>query len=233
MRRHLAIGDIHGCFRALTTLVEFVGVHSDDTLITLGDHVNRGPDSNAVLDWLIQYQRTGRLIALRGNHEVMMQQARRGGQAFERWMGSGGDRTLQSYSVDGPDEAALDAIPEEHWTFMDQFLRPSFEIDDFMFVHANVDPHVPLAEQSDEVLYWRSFAEAEPHRSGKTMICGHSSQKSGMPVNRGYAVCIDTWACGRGWLTCLCVESGELWQANEAGETRRLKLSDCNRENTR
>jgi serine/threonine protein phosphatase 1 len=71
------------------------------------------------------------------------------------------------------------------------------------------------------MLYWESFDDPPPHESGKVMVCGHTSQKSGKPRNLGHAVCIDTWACGEGWLTCLDAESGRYWQANQRGETRR------------
>ena len=76
------------------------------------------------------------------------------------------------------------------------------------------------------MLYWERFDDPAPHESGKFMVCGHTSQKSGLPARNGNAICIDTWACGGGWLTCLNVETGELWQANEAGETRRLDTED-------
>ncbi|HEY9796072.1 MAG TPA: hypothetical protein V6D30_10555, partial [Leptolyngbyaceae cyanobacterium] len=59
-----------------------------------------------------------------------------------------------------------------------------------------------------------------PHCSGKIMVCGHSSQKSGVPLNVGHAICIDTWVYGKGWLTCLDVTSGRVWQANQAGQQR-------------
>ena len=59
-----------------------------------------------------------------------------------------------------------------------------------------------------------------PHESGKTMVCGHTSQKSGIPVNIGHAICIDTFAWGSGWLTCLDTESGVYWQTNHDGEHR-------------
>jgi serine/threonine protein phosphatase 1 len=52
------------------------------------------------------------------------------------------------------------------------------------------------------------------------MVCGHSSQKSGLPLNIGHAICIDTWVYGKGWLTCLDVTSGKVWQANQAGQQR-------------
>jgi serine/threonine protein phosphatase 1 len=52
------------------------------------------------------------------------------------------------------------------------------------------------------------------------MICGHTTQKSGLPRNWGHAICIDTWVYGEGWLTCLDIQSGRLWQANKKGECR-------------
>ena len=70
--RVLAIGDIHGCFRALSTLAESVPIGHDDHLIGLGDYVDRGPACRAVIDWLIKRSGGGRLVALRGNLEVMM-----------------------------------------------------------------------------------------------------------------------------------------------------------------
>ena len=79
--RHLAVGDIHGCFHALTTLAAFVPVQADDLVITLGDYVNRGLDTCAVLDWLINYRKTAQLVSLRGNHEIMMPSASIPGRA--------------------------------------------------------------------------------------------------------------------------------------------------------
>lgn len=84
--RHLAVGDIHGCLKSLRTLAEFVPFKPDDVLITLGDYVDRGPDSRGVLDWLIDYQQRGNLIPLRGNHEVMMLDAREDDTALREWL---------------------------------------------------------------------------------------------------------------------------------------------------
>src|SRR4029077_4744129 len=89
--RYLAIGDIHGCFDALKTLEEFVPIQADDVVVTLGDYVNRGPNSRAVLDWLIARKQSGKLVALRGNHEVMMLAAQDSDEAFRAWLGYGGD----------------------------------------------------------------------------------------------------------------------------------------------
>jgi serine/threonine protein phosphatase 1 len=216
--RYLAVGDIHGCFKALTTLAKFVPFEAEDTVITLGDYVNRGPDSCAVLDWLIVFQQRGKLVALCGNHEIMMLEAREGREASNRWMEYGGDATLASYSPFG-DQGRLVDIPDAHWEFLER-TRSMFETPTHFFVHANEYPNCPLDEQPDLMLFWEQFVDPLPHESGKVMICGHTSQKSGMPLNVGHAVCIDTWACGKGWLTCLDVGSGKYWQANQRGETR-------------
>lgn len=216
--RHLAIGDIHGCFKALTTLAAFVPCQPDDVVITLGDYVDRGPDSCAVLDWLIAYRRKATLVALRGNHEIMMLQAR-DDERFKRWMEYGGDATLASYSPFG-DAGRLVDVPDSHWEFLEQQTCGWFETATHFFVHANAYPSYALTEQPDYMLYWESFGNPTPHESGKIMVCGHTPQKSGTPRNIGHAICIDTWACGKGWLTCLDVASGRYWQANQRGETR-------------
>jgi serine/threonine protein phosphatase 1 len=217
--RYLAVGDIHGCFKALTTLAAFVPFQHDDTIITLGDYVNRGPETCAVLDWLIAYQRRANLVPLRGNHEIMMLEARDGDAAYQRWMACGGDATLASYSPFG-DPGRLVDVPASHWEFLEKQTRGWFEVATHFFVHANAYPDCALAEQPEFMLYWESFEDPPPHVSGKVMVCGHTSQKSGLPRSIGHAVCLDTWACGKGWLTCLDVGSGRYWQANQRGETR-------------
>src|SRR2546421_12463310 len=99
--RYLAVGDVHGCFTALTTLAAFVPFGPDDVLVTLGDYVDRGPDSCAVLDWLIHRGRRGKLVAPRGNHEIMMLEARQGEEEMKTWLEVGGDAALASYSPFG------------------------------------------------------------------------------------------------------------------------------------
>src|SRR3954453_2641291 len=127
--RHLAVGDIHGCFRALQTLAAAVPFTPDDEVITLGDYVDRGPNSCAVLDWLIAYARRGRLVALRGNHELMMLQAREDGRALKQWLGCGGDAALASYSP-FDDPGRLVDVPDPHWHFLGEQTRPWFETEE-------------------------------------------------------------------------------------------------------
>lgn len=217
--RTIAIGDIHGCFDALRTLAAAIPLSPGDTVITLGDYVDRGPQSAAVLDWLIAWKKRNTLIALRGNHDIMMLAARDGGEPLERWIKDGGDATLRSYSP-FDDTGQLSDVPDEHWEFLQNDLQPWYETPTHIFVHANAYPDYPLEEQPDYMLYWERLDDPRPHESGKMMVCGHTSQKTGDPLNFGHAVCIDTWASGDGWLTGLDVASRKYWQANQRGELR-------------
>ncbi len=96
-----------------------------------------------------------------------------------------------------------------------------YETEKHFFVHANVDPDLPLNQQISSMLHWEVLTEwTLPHCSGKVMLCGHAEQRSGWPLALDHAICIDTWAYGGGWLTALDVLSGRVWQANQRGETR-------------
>ena len=121
----------------------------------------------------------------------------------------------------------LDDIPADHWEFLESETRAYYETPTHFFVHANAYPDIPLEDQPDFMLYWEKFDDPPPHVSGKVMICGHTPQRSGRAqVDIGHAICIDTNACRGGWLTCLDVDSGLYWQANQAGETRKAFLED-------
>lgn len=222
MSRHLAIGDIHGCITALRTLVEFVGLRPDDTIVTLGDYVDRGPDSAAVIDFVIELGKQHHVKPLRGNHEIMMLDARDKKSWLGPWLTYGGDTTLQSYAASADEPGSFDDVPDAHYDFLENKLLDYYECDSHFFVHANADPKVALKKQKEPALFWQKYKNPGPHCSNKIMVCGHTAQLSGEPVSNTNSICIDTWAYGEGWLTCLDVESGKIWQANEAGETRVL-----------
>lgn len=230
----IAIGDIHGCAKALRILECTIPLGQGETLVTLGDYVDRGPDSHAVLEWLIAYRgRGGNLIALLGNHELMMMRARRGVLARNRWLANGGMETLRSYALHAPqaDELpegeslrkkpsfSLEHVPETHWSFLESCV-PFFETETHLFVHANLHPERPMAEQTEDSLFWQRFGTPKPHVSGKHMICGHTPQDSGEPRAVPHATCIDTVAYDGLWLTALDVETGKCWQASEQGTAR-------------
>lgn len=224
--RVLAIGDIHGCSRALDALLAAVSTQPADRIVTLGDYVDRGPDTRGVLDRLLALHAAGRLVALRGNHEQMMCEARRDRGALRGWLACGGRQALVSYSPTPAGPGSLADVPERHWEFLENALVDWHETETHFFVHANAHPDVPLDEQPDYMLRWEFFNDPPPHVSGKVMVCGHSEQRGGEPRNLGHAVCIDTRAHGGGWLTCLDVTTGQVWQANQEGACRRARLED-------
>jgi serine/threonine protein phosphatase 1 len=216
--RTLAIGDIHGCFRSLRGVVEAAAVRDDDFLITLGDYIDRGPDAEHVIEWVMERARAGRLVPLKGNHELMILAARSDAGMLFDWLDWGGDATLRSYGH------SLEDVPKAHWDFLEYDCRDYYETPTHFFVHATADPNLPLDRQSEMMLFWEKFRDPPPHQSGKIMICGHTAQSSGRPRDVGHAICIDTCAYGGGWLTCLDVDSRRYWQANEHGETREATL---------
>lgn len=222
--RTLAIGDIHGCLTALETLEEAVGFREDDTVVLLGDYVDRGPDSRGVLDWIIDRSGHLNIVTLRGNHEIMMLSSRKSVDQMRPWLSYGGDEALRSYGIENFDESCMQVIPEAHWDLLNA-TKPFHETDTHIFVHAGVAPDTPMAEQSEYNLFWKSFDHIQPYGSGKTIVCGHTSQKSGEIASIGHAVCIDTWACGGGWLTCLDVGSMLFWQADWEGKLKTGRLT--------
>jgi serine/threonine protein phosphatase 1 len=79
-----------------------------------------------------------------------------------------------------------------------------------------------MNDQPFELLYWESLRDGipGPHVSGKTVVAGHSSQKTGEILDVGHLICIDTYCFGGGWLTALDVHTLEAWQTNKHGELR-------------
>jgi len=93
-----------------------------------------------------------------------------------------------------------------------------------------VQNDLPLAKQPDYILRWLRFEDLCPHQSGKVIVCGHTPQRSGRPLNRTYGICIDTSACRGGFLTCLDANSGTLWQADSTAHVVRTHLCEFEHE---
>jgi serine/threonine protein phosphatase 1 len=215
--RTIAIGDIHGCSAALGALLDDIAPGPEDTIVTLGDSINRGPGSRGVLDRLIHLGHRCRLLPLLGNHEEMLFEALAGSYRLDDFLGIGGDATLDSYGS-GHD---LSLIPEGHLRFLRGCLD-FYETDTHIFVHADYDPEVPMADQVGSVLRWESLRHSAPerHRSGKTVIVGHTSQETGEILDLGHLKCIDTYCHGGGWLTVLDVGTEDVWQVDREGNLR-------------
>lgn len=99
--RILALGDIHGCNQALVLLLSLVQLTAIDTLVVLGDAIDRGPESRQVIDQLLSVKQTCKLIFLMGNHEQMLRDVLMGQGLFGAWQDVGGRETLHSYGGGG------------------------------------------------------------------------------------------------------------------------------------
>jgi len=130
----LAIGDIHGCDTALKTMLDTVQPTTDDTIITLGDYVDRGPDSKAVIQILLDFRTTHQLIHLMGNHEIQMIRALEAKHHMQRFLDPmcGGQDTLDNYG------GSFKNIPDDHWEFITS-AKLYHETDTHLFVHAGLE----------------------------------------------------------------------------------------------
>jgi serine/threonine protein phosphatase 1 len=210
MPRTIAIGDIHGCSHALASILAAIDPQPADTIITLGDYVDRGIDSKGVLDMLIGLSNRCRLIPILGNHDEIMLKAKDNRSAFRTWMEFGGITTLDSYG----DTGQIDLVPYEHFEFLRSCV-PYYETDTHFFVHANYDPDLPLDQQDDHTLRWLSLADRipTPHFSGKVAVLGHTSMREVLRLP--HLIGIDTGCCFGGNLTAVEVGTSKMWQAME------------------
>ncbi len=217
--RTLAIGDVHGCYRALATLLELISITPADTVVFLGDVIDRGPSSKQVVDRIITLRDECKVVFIMGNHEEMMRDAISGRGLLNAWLDVGGQAMLDSYG------GSADDISPEHIRFLIS-ASPFWETDSEIFIHTNLESQVSLPNQSSDFLRWKHLGGLEPpHISGKRIICGHTSQTDGVPLVFDGWVCIDTFPHGGKWLTCFDVESDHIFQASENGETREFPLS--------
>lgn len=211
--RTIAIGDIHGCSKALKLLIDAIQPESNDTIVTLGDYVDRGPDTRGVIDQLIALASRCRLVPLLGNHEIMMSGAGNSEQELEFWTSCGGQQTLESYG------GSLDQIPQDHRQFLSE-LRHFHESDTHFFVHANYLPDVPLSEQPESIMFWEHVTNKvpEPHQNGKIAVVGHTPQTDGSVRDVGHLILLDTFCFGGMWLSAIDFTNGVVWQSDQEGQ---------------
>jgi serine/threonine protein phosphatase 1 len=221
--RIYAVGDVHGRADLLHQKLSRVDAdlatypHCRPLQIFLGDYIDRGPYSRAVLDLLISRARTHAVVCLKGNHESYFRAFLQDPDVLIAWRKCGGLETLRSYGLSpsfNPDRSeraelsrAMDAaLPTSHRQFLTN-LVPCFECGDFLFVHAGVKPGVPLARQREEDLLWirEDFLLCEEGFS-KIVVHGHSPVRE--PDIRPNRINIDTGAYATGRLTCFIIEAG-------------------------
>ena len=216
-----AIGDIHGCAVELVEMLELLPLGPGSTLVTLGDYVDRGPDSRGVLDVLLALEKEITLVALRGNHEQLFLDYldTHDEQRAAKFVLNGGGATLRSYAS-GIGSAPY--VPNEHIDFLRR-LRLSYETDEAFFVHAAV-PDVPLDEIDPEVhgryMIWarNHFLESE-FRWDKLIVHGHNRVEDVTLLE--HRVNLDTGCAYGGKLSAMGFPSRTLYTVPHRAAARR------------
>ena len=223
-----AIGDIHGKITMLRQLLaEIVAqpLQEDDTVVFLGDYVDRGEDSRAVIDEVIRFkaEQHANTVFLRGNHEQLMLDSREddpprpaprnGFILFEEktlnWLQNGGVDTLLSYGLEDY-SAWVDSIPAAHWKFLED-TRFEHLIPGYHFVHAGLLPPNVSWDMGgwglDPRLWIREeFLNSAADFDGRIVVFGHTPQRTGKPLVQPNKLGIDTGAVFGGPLTCAILE---------------------------
>ena len=201
MERIFAVGDIHGCLDKLISLMDVIDVAPEkDTLLFIGDYIDRGPQSKEVVDYLIDLAKgQRRVIFLKGNHELMLQLYLSGADRFT-FLANGGQATLDSYLKESIHVGA-NPIPSEHLDFFDA-LRLYYETDQYIFVHAGLKANIPLEEQDEWDMLWiREEFIYSDFDFGKRVIFGHTPFRE--PLVLDNKIGIDTGAVYGNKLTCV------------------------------
>lgn len=206
--RTLVVGDIHGCADEIDCLLDALAPSASDTLIFLGDYVDRGPNSKGVIERVLRLQREGpRCVCLKGNHEDMfLAYIGERGAYGDAFLFNGGEATLSSYGLDKRGRALAAQLPEEHLRFL-RSLQVRHEHGQYLCVHAGLDPSRPLQGQREEDLLWiRDAFISGPHPFPYTVLFGHTPQRE-VFIDLPYKIGLDTGLVYWNKLTCLELET--------------------------
>ncbi len=220
------IGDIHGCKELVQKIHNKIlelskNIEGQKLLIYLGDYIDRGPDIKETIQTLIDFQPENfKRVFLLGNHEQMLLEFISGNKNSPYvWLSNGGVETFKSYGIDLSDyidpvrmklhheekirEKLLESLPSSHKDFF-LHLQLNYEWNNYFFVHAGIDPDLPLDQQDKEIMLWtreQSFFDPKM-RYHKIIVHGHT------PVDKieefPCRINLDTGSFYSGNLSCMC-----------------------------
>jgi serine/threonine protein phosphatase 1 len=201
MEKIFAIGDIHGCFDKLCELMAKININRDnDTLLFLGDYIDRGPSSFDVVEYLIDLKKHfQKIVFLKGNHEEMLEKYLSGKDRLT-YLINGGHQTLESYMKKSQPTDHF-PIPQEHLDFFES-LSLYYESDNYIFVHAGLRENIPFEMQDPADFLWiRADFVHSNFDFGKRVVFGHTPYKE--PLVEPNKIGIDTGAVYGNKLTCV------------------------------
>jgi serine/threonine protein phosphatase 1 len=190
------IPDLHGRYDLLRDALARIADHAAGSfgiIVALGDYVDKGPDSRQIIERLRLGVLEGwRFVPLKGNHDALMVEALRHRAKMESWIQKGGDTALQSYGGDAA------AVPQADIAWLDG-LRLMHVDQHRIYVHAGVDPDLPLDRQPEEVLLWKRYPKGYPGGyENFHVVHGHDNFPEGPLLYEGRSN-LDTaaWRTGR------------------------------------
>lgn len=200
MSRIIGISDIHGEYEKLCSVLDNVSPQSDDTIVFMGDYIDRGLKSREVVDKIIDMQNVCNCVYLIGSHEYAMLHAPSDDYYNYLFWNYGGDKTAQSYG-------GFDNIMKIHGEFF-KSLKFYHIIGKYLFVHAGIRVGVPLEQQNPvDMVYIRSEFYKKKHHLPYKIIFGHTEFET--PQIQDDKICIDT-GCGKykdAFLTAIVIEN--------------------------
>ncbi|MBE5074609.1 serine/threonine protein phosphatase [Erythrobacteraceae bacterium E2-1 Yellow Sea] len=245
--RYYVIGDIHGrldLFDALIGAIEADDASlgaADTTVVLLGDLVDRGAESAGVLQRAREWQGQRKIRILIGNHEEMFLQSFEDKEVLRHFLKHGGRETILSFglpkkqfnslSIDQLFETLQTLVP----TKIRQFLAASEDMivaGDYLFVHAGIDPTLPLDQQRRSDYLW--IRERFLRHSGplpKVVVHGHTIFDE--VEDRGTRIGIDTGAFRTGILTALVLEGSDRRTIQAVAKRDKIKIKSANKEGSR
>jgi serine/threonine protein phosphatase 1 len=239
----IAVGDIHGNLAALDDLLRQLRAEVDehDTVVFLGDYIDRGPDSKGCVDAILDFQREAvvEVVCLRGNHEDWFFRTLCDYRRHSWLLGMEGLATVQSYSPDAaaalreavemtglslylshpalPYDLFFKKVPEAHLQFFES-LVPFYQSSDCICVHGGLDQRIArMEDQPVDALIWGAHGFPDQYSGPNTVVYGHWNNAdvdaSGWPMPRivGRTIGLDTIA--HGVLTALRLPDGRLFQS--------------------
>ena len=208
MGKIFAVGDIHGCYKKLRVLMDRIPMnYKEDTLVFLGDYIDRGDESFEVVAYLAELRKKHPgIVFLKGNHEELFFNYLSGEDEVS-FLFNGGEQTLKGYMSSEGDIS----VPKEHLNFFNA-LQLYYETDDYIFVHAGLKDGVPLEQQKPEDLLWirKPFIESS-YDFGKIVVFGHTPYPE--VVVKDNKIGVDTGAVYGYKLTCIELPARKLYEA--------------------
>lgn len=210
--RKLAVGDIHGCIKSFEALLKQIDLTTEDQLFLLGDYVNKGPESEKVLDLIIELKENYQVFPLLGNHDLKVLEYLNGSKP-ELW-----EDLIEENS-----QVFIELEEKEKSKYIDflESLHYYFILDEYLLAHAgfNFSLANPFISKED-IINIKEFFYDSSKAQNKTVIHGHAPQELSLierkiaerskiiPLDNG---CVYPDRSGQGNLLCLNLDSAKLF----------------------